>query len=78
MSDSTSKPAPEEGVDSGRREFVRKAAYTAPTLVVLGLAAHSDRAHGQFPPPPSAPSTNSAEEPISEEDVLEEEWSRSD
>jgi hypothetical protein len=59
---------------------VRKAAYTAPTLIMLGLASHSPKAGAQFPPPPSAPdsSLNSADDPITEDDVLEEQLGRHD
>lgn len=42
-------------VDAGRRDFIRKASYTAPALIALGAAAHSRRAQGQFTGPPSAP-----------------------
>lgn len=74
MSDTQSQQPPEQGIDSGRREFVKKAAYSAPVLVALGFAAHSKQAFGQFPPPPSAPNSTgtNAKEPSEEELLLQE------
>ena len=78
MSDTQSQQPPDQGVDSGRREFVRKAAYSAPVLVALGFAAHSKQAHGQFPPPPSAPNDSPAGVDPTEEELLLQELERKD
>jgi len=60
-------------VDAGRRDFLRKASYTAPVLVALGIAAHSREAGAALPPPPSAPNPTSsnAKEPTEEELLLQ-------
>ena len=53
---------------NSRRDFMRKASYTAPALVVLGVAAHSPMAKAQLasnPPPPGSK--------LSEDEVLLEE-----
>ena len=45
--------APEDKVDSGRRSFIKKAGYTAPAVVALGLLGRSQGAHADFGDPPS-------------------------
>lgn len=64
MSESEKDEKPGEGVDESRRDFVRKASYTAPALIALGFAAHSPQAGAQGPPSPPAfgPSTELKEE----------------
>jgi len=64
---------PVEGeIDSEKREFVRKAAYSAPALIVLGLATHSRKASGQLPAPPSAPENQGVENPEEDDTLLRE------
>ena len=79
MSDTRGNQDVDGEFDAGRRDFLRKASYTAPVLVVLGIAAHSREAGAQFPPPPSAPNPtgSNAKEP-SEEDLLLQELENKD
>jgi len=51
--------AAEDKVDSGRRGFIKKAGYTAPAVVALGLLGRSQGAHADFGDPPSLHPANS-------------------
>ena len=42
-----------EKVSTSRRKFLKKAAYTAPTLMILGSLAKSEQAQADFGSPPS-------------------------
>lgn len=52
---------PDEPNSASRREFIRKAAYSAPVLIALGSLSHIQNAAAQngsgpiFCPPPNAP-----------------------
>lgn len=72
MSDST-KVKYEGEVDASRRSFIKKASYSAPALITLGMAAHVRNAQGQgFGGPPSAPAAPSSVDPIDDQLLLDE------
>ena len=62
MSDKKVEKLSEEEVNEGRRELIRKAAYTAPALTVLGLAAHSINDAAAFSGPPDPPTQGASPE----------------
>ena len=47
MSNNKDVKVPEEGIDTGRREFLKKASYAPPALIVLGALGHASNASGQ-------------------------------
>ena len=69
MADNDHQTKPVEQVDTGRREFIRKASYTAPAIVTLGRPRIPGKALAQTlpsaPPPPFSP--NSADEQLLED-----------
>lgn len=44
-----------DNVQKERRSFLKKTAYAAPALIVLGQLARPTKAKSNFGPPPSAP-----------------------
>ena len=46
MSNNKDVKVPEEGIDTGRREFLKKASYAPPALIVLGTLGHAGNAYG--------------------------------
>jgi len=51
----TSEKRQDERSENGRRGFLKKAAYVAPTLISLGTLLRTTDAKADFGPPPSAP-----------------------
>lgn len=52
MSNNKDVKVPEEGIDTGRREFLKKASYAPPALIVLGTLGHVSDACGSILEPP--------------------------
>ena len=50
-----SDSAPAEGAATRRRDFLRKAAYTTPTLIAMGLMLPGSDAEAQCPDPFGCP-----------------------
>ena len=49
---------PEKKEETSRRDFIKKAAYAAPTLIALGGLLHPTDAKAGFGKPPSGPTWN--------------------
>ena len=61
MKDQKEALTSDELPDESRRRLIKKAAYTAPVLVAMGLAAHSPESSATLGSPPDPPTSNGQE-----------------